>query len=76
LQALREIHAALDFREISPERKGRSCGKASPVVSTYHEPLITKEWASAKAASPARFGSAQGTMFVRHHINVNIMVGG
>jgi len=48
-QALRDFRSTLDFREMTAEEVVRFAlaTKASTVVSTYNEPLITMEWAAA-----------------------------
>lgn len=48
-QALRDLRSTLDFHEITPAETVRlaTAAKASAVVSTYNEPLITAEWAAA-----------------------------
>jgi pyruvate formate lyase activating enzyme len=48
-QALRDVRASLDFREISPAEIVELALRqsASSIISTYNEPLITSEWAVA-----------------------------
>lgn len=57
-QALRDLRASLDFREIEPaEIVGIARRQhASSVVSTYNEPLITSEWAVAVFREARRAG--------------------
>jgi len=61
-QALRDIQSTIDFREINPSeivRRARAV-KASSVVSTYNEPLITAEWAAAVFHQAHAAGLATG----------------
>jgi pyruvate formate lyase activating enzyme len=48
-QALRDVRSSLDFREVDPASIVRVAlrHRASCIVSTYNEPLITAEWAVA-----------------------------
>jgi pyruvate formate lyase activating enzyme len=48
-QAPRDLGSEMDFHEIEPEEIVRLAlrSKASSVISTYNEPLITSEWAVA-----------------------------
>lgn len=48
-QALRDIRSTTKLQEISPEKivELAIAAKASALISTYNEPLITAEWASA-----------------------------
>jgi pyruvate formate lyase activating enzyme len=61
-QALRDIRSALEFQEISPGKIARLAlaARASAVVSTYNEPLITAEWAAAVFREAKAAGLATG----------------
>jgi pyruvate formate lyase activating enzyme len=61
-QALRDIRSHLDFQQISPAEVVRLAlaAKASAVVSTYNEPLITAEWAAAVFREAKAAGLATG----------------
>ncbi|MGA2272057.1 MAG: AmmeMemoRadiSam system radical SAM enzyme [Bryobacteraceae bacterium] len=61
-QALRDIRASLDFREIAPSEIVRLALRqhASSVISTYNEPLITSEWAVAVFREARRAGLNTG----------------
>jgi pyruvate formate lyase activating enzyme len=61
-QALRDFRSPLNVREIQPAgivEAARRCG-ASAIVSTYNEPLITAEWASAVFSAAHEAGLATG----------------
>lgn len=61
-QALRDSGSALEFREIEPAGIVRLAvhHKASSIVSTYNEPLITSEWAVAVFREARAAGLATG----------------
>ena len=61
-QALRDVRSSLDFREISPaEIVGLALRqRASSIVSTYNEPLITSEWAVAVFREARQAGLTTG----------------
>ena len=61
-QALRDASASLDFRAIEPAEIIRLAlrQRASSVVSTYNEPLITSEWAVAVFREARRAGLTTG----------------
>jgi pyruvate formate lyase activating enzyme len=61
-QALRDIGSSLDIREIEPAEIVSLAvrSKASSVISTYNEPLITSEWAVAVFRTARCVGLATG----------------
>jgi pyruvate formate lyase activating enzyme len=61
-QALRDIGSTQEFREIEPAEIVRLAvhHKASSVISTYNEPLITSEWAVAVFREARAAGLATG----------------
>jgi len=63
-QALRDIRSTLEFHEISAGEIAQLAvaAKASAVVSTYNEPLITAEWAAAVFAEAKAAGLATGVV--------------
>jgi pyruvate formate lyase activating enzyme len=61
-QALRDIRSTLEFREIGASEIVRLArqAKASAIVSTYNEPLITPEWAAGVFREARAAGLATG----------------
>jgi pyruvate formate lyase activating enzyme len=61
-QALRELRSTLDFHKMRPHEIVRIAlaGKASSIISTYNEPLITSEWAVAIFREARAAGLATG----------------